>query len=546
MDKPQKNILVCVVGMTPQVVTETLYALTVDRRLKVSEVYVLTTVEGRNTLVGKKGLRPLADEVAGLARTYDVVVPAFSVDTNCITVEDEAIHMNDIDSSKKSLAFFNTVTEFIRTLSADTDSAIHCSIAGGRKTMGLAAGYAMSLFGRPQDTLSHVLASKELEDSKRFFPEPKHDGEQVVLVDIPFIRLRDFVDIELSKGSYSEFVNTAQAKVDVRSGVFGEKFGIIGRSQKMQDVFSRIEDYSSSNLPVLIIGETGTGKELIAKAIHNNSNRANYEMVTINCASFSDNLLQSELFGHVRGAFTGAIKDKEGLLEKADRGTVFLDEVTETSAGFQASLLRVLQDGEFRRVGGTDKKKTNARIVAATNRVNLDEEIKAGRFREDLYYRLRVLGILLPPLRDHKDDILDLVNHFVKKSSLEENKSFTGMSEELLDDLQAYDYPGNIRELENLIRETVVRTKGKILTDKFVDDKLKNAAIQTKHIVGIEKATDKVIPFHDFKRNYLIDVLGRTNGNRTKAAQLMKIDYDTVLNWIKKYGIEEQQYRNIR
>lgn len=546
MDKPRKNILVCVVGMTPQVVTETLYALTVKQGLKVSEIYVLTTAEGKNTIAGKKGLRPLADETARLAKTYDVEVPTFSVDKNCFIVKDESLQIADIDSGEKSLAFFNGITELIRKFSTDPDLAIHCSIAGGRKTMGLAAGYAMSLFGRPQDRLSHVLASKGLEDSKKFFPEPDSVGQRVILVDIPFIRLRDFVDLELSNGSYSDLVKTAQTRVDIRTGEFGEKFGIIGRSQKMQEIFASIEDYSRSNQPVLIIGESGTGKELVADAIHKNSKRAHHDVITVNCASLSDNLLQSELFGHVRGAFTGAIRDKEGLLEKADKGTVFLDEVTETSVGFQSSLLRVLQKGEFRRVGDTEKRKTTARVIAATNRVNLEEEIRSGRFREDLYYRLNVLSITVPPLRDHKEDILDLVYHFVKKSSSEEEKSFTGLSEELLDDLQTYDFPGNIRQLENVIRETVVRTKGKILTDKFLDGKIKKGAARTREIVGVEKATERVIPFHDLRKSYLINVLSRTNGNRTKAAQLMKLDSDTVSNWIKKYGIEERDYRNIR
>ncbi|MDG7000267.1 MAG: TIGR02584 family CRISPR-associated protein, partial [Nitrososphaerota archaeon] len=262
MAQHRKNILVSVVGMTPQVVTETLYALMVKQSLKFSEIYVLTTSEGKNTIEGKKSLNPLADEIEGLSQTYGVELPTFSIDKNCVIVEDEAFQVADIDSGKKSLVFFNAMTEFVRNLSGDSNSAIHCSIAGGRKTMGLAAGYAMSLFGRPQDTLSHVLASKELEDSRKFFPEPGHDAEKVVLVEIPFIRLRDFIDIELSKGSYSDFVSLAQTRVDIRTGDFGAKFGIIGHSPKMMDVFSTIENYSKSDYPILIIGETGTGKEL--------------------------------------------------------------------------------------------------------------------------------------------------------------------------------------------------------------------------------------------------------------------------------------------
>ncbi len=546
MSQPRRNILVAVVGMTPQVVTETLYALEVEQRIKVSETYVITTEEGKKNILGDKGLHSLADEIARLSQIYECQLPTFSVEKNCITVEDESFQIADIDSAEKSLAFFNAMTEFVRNLSADSNSAIHCSIAGGRKTMGLAAGYAMSLFGRPQDTLSHVLASKELEDSKKFFPEPGHDAEKVVLVEIPFIRLRDFIDIELSKGSYSDFVSLAQARVDIRTGDFGARFGIIGHSPKMIDVFSRIEDYSESDYPILIIGETGTGKELVARAIHQNSNRAESEFVAVNCGSVSHDLLESELFGHVKGAFTGAGQDRAGFFETADNGTIFLDEVTETDSNFQKNLLRVLQEGEYRRVGETLLRKTNARVIAATNRVDLRREITGGDFRQDLYYRLDVLRISIPPLRERKEDIPELVDYFLMKHSKKVGKSFDGLSPVFQDALQSYDYPGNVRELENNIIQTVVGTGGKTITDKYLGQEIKDAWSRILATIVIEEPPETILPFEDMKKHWLIHVLRITRGNRSKAAQLMQLDYDTVLNWIKKYGIEEHHYRNTR
>ena len=302
----------------------------------------------------------------------------------------------------------------------------------------------------------------------------------------------------------------------------------------------------NSDYPILIIGETGTGKELVARAIHQNSSRAESEFVAVNCGSLPHDLLESELFGHVKGAFTGAVQDRAGFFETANNGTIFLDEVTETDSFFQKNLLRVLQEGEYRRVGETVVRTTNARVIAATNRVDLRQEITAGDFRQDLYYRLDVLRVSIPPLRERKEDIPELVDYFLMKYSQKEGRSFEGVSPVFRDALQSYDYPGNVRELENNIVQTVVSTGGKIITDKYLSQEIKDAWLRIQATIDIEEPPQTILPFEDMKKHWLIHVLRITRGNRSKAAQLMQLDYDTVLNWIKKYGIEEHHYRNIR
>lgn len=547
MSKLRTNILVSVVGMTPQVVTETLYALIVERGLKVSEVYVVTTDEGKKTIAGEKGLPPLADEIAKLAETYNVEVPAFPIDTNCITVEDETIQVGDIDSSKKSLIFFNTVTEFIRALSADPDSAIRCSIAGGRKTMGLAAGYAMSLFGRPQDTLSHVLASKELETSRKFFPEPHHNAEHVVLVDIPFIRLRNLVsDIDLFAGGYSDFVTATQNVVDVKTGTFGERFGIIGDSPQMLNVYEKIRDYSGENEPVLIVGETGTGKKLVAKALHEQSPRATRPFITVNCGTFGDvTMARSELFGHKRGSFTGAVADHRGAFLLADNGTLFLDEVNSLPLQVQAGLLRAIDEHFIQPVGDKDAS-VDVRIIAASNSKDFAADVNQGKFRDDLFYRLNVLTIDIRPLRERRQDIISTFNFLLAKKIGESRKPIRQVDKRLIALLGAYDYPGNVRELDSIVSRLVADCRSGILTIDLLSNDVAEKARTTLGVPSGLLESEELISLDDLERRYLLKILQKTTGNKLQAAKILGITDDTVRAKIRKYGIHDQEYLDSR
>jgi two-component system response regulator AtoC len=308
---------------------------------------------------------------------------------------------------------------------------------------------------------------------------------------------------------------------------------IIGKSAKINQLFKLIQDVAPTNTTVLIQGENGTGKELIANAIHFNSPNVNKPFIKLNCGVLAETLLESELFGHVKGAFTGAIKDKIGRFELANSGTLFLDEIGEISPNMQVKLLRVLQEGEFERVGGTETIKVDVRIIAATN-VNLEERIRDGKFRQDLYYRLNVIPIYVPPLRERKDDIKLLTNHFIEKFEKIHKKKISKLEEDVLAALEEYDWPGNIRELENYLERAIVLNKtGIISRDDFPD------TIARTRVPGIEyDTTNGLMPVvEDFERKLILSELEKNHGNKVKTAQHLKLHRSTFMSKLKKYNI---------
>jgi transcriptional regulator with GAF, ATPase, and Fis domain len=250
---------------------------------------------------------------------------------------------------------------------------------------------------------------------------------------------------------------------------------IVGRTDPMLEIYELIETVAPTRATVLIVGETGTGKELVARAIHYHSTRKDKPFIGVNCSAMPDNLWESEMFGHEKGAFTGATATRKGRFELANNGTLFLDEVSEMSTALQVKLLRVLQEMEFERVGGTRTIKVDVRFIAAANR-DLKEGVREGWFREDLFYRLHVINVQVPPLRDHKDDIPPLVNHFVAKYSRENGKAVPGISNEALEALMNYSFPGNIRELENIVERAVILTKETEITIHDLSEELSNGS----------------------------------------------------------------------
>lgn len=305
---------------------------------------------------------------------------------------------------------------------------------------------------------------------------------------------------------------------------------IIGQSKKMQEVFSIMKKILNSSLPVLIIGETGTGKELVARSLHYSSQRKNKKFVPIYCGGLPETLLESELFGYKRGAFTGALYDKKGLIEEADEGTLFLDEVADIPLSIQAKLLRFLQEGKFRRIGETEERYVDCRIIAATNK-NLEEEIKKGNFREDLYYRLNVIKINLPPLREREEDIIILSNYFLKKFSEKENKKIKGFSKEALEFLRNYNWPGNVRELENKIARAVALCEREIIdTNDLIEEKEK----EKEELFKIKRLNDYL---KEKEREYLKKVL-EIYKNRSEAAKVLGISRRTLYNRLKEMGLE--------
>jgi two-component system response regulator PilR (NtrC family) len=308
----------------------------------------------------------------------------------------------------------------------------------------------------------------------------------------------------------------------------------------MLALYDLLEKIAPTKTNILITGESGTGKELAAKAVHYNSSRKDKPFVTLNCGAIPESLIESELFGHMKGAFTDAIATKKGLFEMADEGTIFLDEISELPLLMQVKLLRVLQDKEFKRVGGTDDIRVDVRIISATNK-DLEEAVKEKRFREDLFYRLNVIQVKMPPLRDRKEDIPILASHFLKKYSEELNKNIFKVSPEALTMLLNYGYPGNVRELQNIIERAVALGNGNELTPQHLSSYL-DEQIQTKRSAidldippdGID--LEKVI--EEIERALLLKALDRTKGIKKKAAELLRINFRSMRYRLEKYGLD--------
>jgi len=299
---------------------------------------------------------------------------------------------------------------------------------------------------------------------------------------------------------------------------------IIGKSNSINRVLEMIKNVASTPATVLITGESGTGKELIARAIHKNSLRKDGPFVVVNCAAFSLNLLESELFGHEKGAFTGAISRRIGRFEMANGGTIFLDEIGEMDLSIQTKLLRVLQEKEFERVGSSKTIKVDARILTATNK-DLKREVKEGRFREDLFYRINVFNIDVPPLRERKEDIPLLVEHFINKYNKILNKRVKKVSTKAMDFLIDYNYPGNIRELENIIERSIIMAKDEIVDENYF------------YFIEQERKFEKKGTLKDVEKELIIKYLIQNKGNRTKTAEILGISRRSLQNKIKEYQI---------
>ncbi len=328
-------------------------------------------------------------------------------------------------------------------------------------------------------------------------------------------------------------------KVDEELFFKFHQMGIISRSPRMNRVFELIEKVSSTSSNVLITGESGTGKELVARAIHMLSSRRNKPFVAVNCGAVPSELMESELFGYEKGAFTGAHSKKIGKFEYADGGTVFLDEISTLPLHLQIKLLRVLQERSFERVGGNEQIKVNIRIIAATN-TSLEDAVSRGTFREDLYYRLKVVPIELPPLRERKEDIPLLVQYFMELHSKECRKDIKGIAPDVLGVLQDYHWPGNVRELENLIERLVVLAKnGEEISIDELPSGVFSQGVRTKDqaFSNLREAC------RAFERNYIINVLNRTNWNQMAAANLMKVHRNTLLIKMKTLGIKDLKPR---
>lgn len=316
---------------------------------------------------------------------------------------------------------------------------------------------------------------------------------------------------------------------------------IIGNCDNMQEIFRIIEKIANTDSTVIIYGESGTGKELIAKAIHFNSNRRNRPLISVNCGAIPEDLLESEMFGHEKGAFTGAIKTRIGRFEMADGGTIFLDEVGDMSPSLQAKLLRVLQERQFERVGGVHTIKVDIRIIAATNK-DLEKNVKEGKFRDDLFYRLNVIPIKIPPLRERKSDIPLLVNHFLNKFNQEKKCNVKGFTRECMEYLMKYNWPGNVRELENIIERLVILKGEGMIETSDLPEKILGGDLEPLLTPIPETGISFDLAVSEFEKRLILQALKRTNWVKNRAAKLLHMNRTTLIEKMKRINISKESH----
>jgi len=347
----------------------------------------------------------------------------------------------------------------------------------------------------------------------------------------------DEVLLTLKKAEEREVLRKENLRLKDRIGVIEKRYSfgnIVARSEAMARVFELVEKVSEHKTTVLITGESGTGKELIARAIHANSPRSSEALVSINCGGIPENLLESELFGYKKGAFTDANRDKPGRFEEADKGTLFLDEIGEMPFSLQVKLLRALQEEEIMPLGGVGSRKIDVRVIVATSK-DLEKEVREGRFREDLYYRINVMTIHLPPLRTRKGDVSLLIGYFVDLFNEKLKKRVEAPSSDATAMLMGYHWPGNVRELENVIERAVLLSTGRWITPKELPSRLFKEGIGQEISIGDSLSIKKASK--DIQRNLIAKALKTTNGNKTQAARLLEISRPMLIAKIKEYGL---------
>lgn len=349
--------------------------------------------------------------------------------------------------------------------------------------------------------------------------------------------------ITLSRALQERFANRRSSSSGARSSArYESDIELVGRSEVFIEVMKQVGRVAGTNLPVFLTGESGTGKEVVASALHRHSRRAGEPFVPVNCGAIPSELIESELFGHVKGSFTGADRDRLGLWEGADRGTVFLDEITETTPAFQVKLLRALQEGEIRRVGSNQTTRVDVRVIAASNR-DVEAEVDAGRFRKDLFYRLNAVSIVLPPLRERLEDILPLARTFAAR--VHSLNPVVRFSAEALTLLEHYSWPGNIRELENAIVRAAAMCDGTIRVQDL-PDRVRGSAGSELSAELSDVAAEEWPKLAVIEGRYVSRVLVHTGGNKQAAARLLEVDRKTLDRMIKRHGIEPRKADNLR
>ncbi|TAL22278.1 MAG: response regulator [Nitrospirae bacterium] len=425
-------------------------------------------------------------------------------------------------------AIFRSVRDAIITVDKEL------VIVAVNEAAGNVCGFSRSVIGKTFDslqpecdrcleTLKETIGKKQTVEASRFECSKNRRGQVVSITASPLLD---------NHGNFSGAVLVVRDETHLadleRNLEERRRFhNIIGKSERIQKVYLLIEDLADVQTTVMITGESGTGKELVAEALHYKGRRSSKPLVKVNCSALSENLLESELFGHIRGAFTGAVRDKIGRFQKADGGTIFLDEIGDISPAIQLKLLRVIQEREFERVGDSTPVKVDVRVIAATNH-NLVEKIKKGAFREDLYYRLKVIEINLPPLRERREDIPLLVNHFISKFNAKLGKSITGISDDVQKIFMEYNWPGNIRELEHTLEHAFILCRQNTITLDLLPPEIKNFSGAK---LSLREGQDEI--------REITNALEKTSWNKARAARLLGIDRKTIYRKIERYKIKD-------
>ncbi len=348
----------------------------------------------------------------------------------------------------------------------------------------------------------------------------------------PF-KLEEFKNIFKKAMKQADALQTPEATTNKISKETLDVKAMIGSSPKMLDIFKTLARAAMTHASVLIVGESGTGKELIARAIYENSTRRNKKFIAVNCGAFTETLLESELFGHTKGSFTGANENRKGIFEEADGGTLFLDEIGELSLQMQVKILRAIQEGEIRPVGSSDSKKVDVRIIAATHR-NLNQLVKTGKFREDLYYRLKVVLLEIPPLRERIEDLPELASYFLNKYIIKNNKKISKITESAISSLKKYSWPGNVRELENTIERIVALSNSSQIDLEDLPAEIRNPTISDES----NATNSQENSLEELEKKHILQVLSESNFNKSKAAEKLGIDRTTLYRKAQKYGID--------
>ena len=362
------------------------------------------------------------------------------------------------------------------------------------------------------------------------------DGERKYLFELVDLVAQEIV-------TFHTEITKREDRISALNDQLGERYSydsMIGKAKPMQAMYSLLDKIKNSDSTVMIQGENGTGKELIARAIHFNSRRKEQSFVTVNCSAIPETLIESELFGHVRGSFTGAVKDKKGLFEAADKGTIFLDEIGDMPPAMQVKVLRVLQEGTFTPVGGTDTKKVDVRVLAATNK-DLKEMVEEGQFREDLFYRINVINIVVPPLRDRKEDISLLIEHFMVRGCKEKGLPTKQFAKRALEKIFDYPWPGNIRELENEVERAIVLSGDEErIAAESLSQRIRDHGERTK-IQGVRVSGKLKDALEELEKTMIKEGLRRTNWNKSRLAKELGISRAGLIMKVEKYGLDKRK-----